>query len=118
LLDEPSFQPHHMTFVKTLAFLGFDASVRLVDPVQFRKRVDDFDFDLMVQRFSFSSTPGDSLRNFFSSQAAAVKGSQNLAGIADPVIDALVDKIIAAENRPALVTACKVLDRVIRAGQI
>jgi microcin C transport system substrate-binding protein len=91
--------------------------VRMVDPVQFRKRVDDFDFDVVVQRFSFSSTPGDSLRNFFSSQAAAIKGSQNLAGIADPVIDALVDKIIAADNRPALVSACRALDRVFRSGR-
>ena len=117
LLDEPSFQPHHMTFIKNLGILGFDASLRLVDPVQFRKRIDDFDFDIVVQRFAFSSTPGDSLRSYFSSQAAAVKGSQNLAGISDPVIDALVDKIIAADSRPALVAACKALDRVVRAGR-
>ena len=63
------------------------------------------------------STPGDSLRSYFSSQAAGLKGSQNLAGIADPVIDALIEKIIAAETRPALVTACRALDRVIRAGR-
>jgi microcin C transport system substrate-binding protein len=117
LLDEPSFQPHHMTFIKNLGILGIEANLRMVDPVQFRKRIDDFDFDLVVQRFGFSSTPGDSLRSYFSSQAAALKGSQNLAGIADPVIDALIDKIIAAETRSALVTACKVLDRVIRAGR-
>jgi microcin C transport system substrate-binding protein len=117
LLDEPSFQPHHMTFIKNLGILGIEASLRMVDPVQFRKRVDEFDFDLVVQRFGFSSTPGDSLRSYFSSQAAVLKGSQNIAGIADPVIDALIDKIIAAESRAALVTACRVLDRVIRAGR-
>ena len=117
LIDEPSFQPHHMPYIKNLGTLGIDATLRIVDPVQYRKRVDDFDFDLVVQRFSFSATPGDSLRSNFTSQAAALKGSQNLAGMADPVIDALVDKIIAAESRPALVTACKALDRVIRAGR-
>jgi microcin C transport system substrate-binding protein len=117
LLDEPSFQPHHSTFIKNLSLLGFDASIRMVDPVQYKKRQDDFDFDILVQRFSFSSTPGDSLRSYFSSQAAAIKGSQNLAGIADPVIDALVDKIIAADSRATLTTACKALDRVIRAGR-
>ncbi len=117
LLDEPSFQPHHMPFIKNLGVLGIDATVRMVDPVQFRKRVDDFDFDLVVQRFGFSSTPGDSLRSYFSSQAAALKGSQNLAGIADPVVDALIESIIAANDRAALVTACKALDRVIRAGR-
>ena len=117
LLDEPSFQPHHAVFIKKLALVGIDATTRLVDPVQYRKRIDDFDFDLVVQRFGFSNTPGDSLRSFFSSQAAALKGSQNLAGMADPVIDALIERIIAAQDRPSLVTACKVLDRVIRAGQ-
>jgi microcin C transport system substrate-binding protein len=117
LIDEPTFQPHHMPFIKNLATLGIDATLRIVDPVQYRKRVDDFDFDVTVQRFNFSSTPGDSLRSFFSSQAASLKGSQNLAGIADPAIDALIEMIIAAETRSALVTACRALDRVIRAGR-
>jgi microcin C transport system substrate-binding protein len=117
LLDEPSFQPHHMPFIKNLATLGIDATIRLVDPVQFKKREDDFDFDVVIQRFSFSSTPGDSLRSYLSSQAAAVKGSQNLAGIADPVVDTLIEQIIAANSRPSLVTNCKVLDRVLRAGR-
>jgi microcin C transport system substrate-binding protein len=117
LIDEPSFQPHHMPFIKNLATLGIEATLRVVDPVQYRKRVDDYDFDLTVERFSFSTTPGDSLRTYFTSQAAAVKGSQNLAGIADPVIDALVDKIIGAESRQALITACRVLDRIFRAGR-
>jgi microcin C transport system substrate-binding protein len=117
LIDEPSFQPHHMPFIKNLRTLGIEANLRVVDPVQYRKRVDDFDFDLTIQRFSFSSTPGDSLRSYFSSQAASMKGSQNLAGISDPVIDALIDKIIAADSRNSLVTACRVLDRVIRTGR-
>jgi microcin C transport system substrate-binding protein len=117
LIYEQSFQPHHLPYIKNLGTLGINATLRLVDTVQYRKRIDDFDFDIAVQRFSFSSTPGDSLRTFFTSQAAALKGSQNIAGIADPVVDALVDKIIAAESRPALVTACKALDRVLRAGR-
>src|SRR6266540_971958 len=117
LLDSPSLQPHHMPFIKNLGALGIEANLRLVDPVQYRKRVDDFDFDLTVQRFSFSSTPGDSLRSYFSSQAAALRGSQNLAGISEPVIDELIEKIIAADSRASLTTACKVLDRVIRAGR-
>jgi microcin C transport system substrate-binding protein len=117
LLDEPTFQPHHMPFIKNLATLGIDATVRIVDPVQYRRRVDEFDFDLVVQRPSFSSTPGDSLRNYFGSEAAAIKGSSNLAGMADPAIDALIDRIIAADTRPALNIACRALDRIIRAGR-
>ena len=117
LIDEPTFQPHHMPFIKNLGVLGIEANLRIVDPVQYRKRVDEFDFDITVQRFNFSSTPGDSLRNYFSSQAAGIKGSFNLAGMVDPVVDALIEKVIAAETRPALVIACRALDRVIRAGR-
>ena len=117
LIDEPSFQPHHMPFIRNLKVLGIDASLRIVDPVQYRARRDDFDFDVTIDRFSFSSTPGDSLRSFFSSQAAALKGSNNLAGIADPAVDALIEAIIAAGSRSALVTACRALDRVIRSGR-
>ena len=97
--------------------LGIDATFRLVDPVQYRARLDAFDFDITIERFQFSSTPGDSMRPFFTAQAAATKGSQNLAGIADPVMDALVEDIIAAPTRPALIAACKALDRVFRAGR-
>jgi microcin C transport system substrate-binding protein len=117
LIDEPTFQPHHLPYIKNLGVLGIDASLRIVDPVQYRARVDAFDFDITVERFSFSSTPGDSLRTFFSSQAAATKGSQNRAGIADPAVDALVDIIIAAKTREELTAACRALDRVIRAGR-
>ncbi len=117
LLDEPTFEPHHMALIKNLAILGIDATIRLVDPVQYRARLDDFDFDITVDRFGFASTPGDSLRSYFSSQTAALKGSYNLAGIADPAIDSLIETVIAADNRPSLVTACRALDRVIRAGR-
>jgi microcin C transport system substrate-binding protein len=103
LIDDTTFMPHHQVYVKNLQLLGIDASVRRVDAVQYRARLDEFNFDAQVQRFAFSTTPGDSLRSFFSSQAAAIKGSQNLAGIADPAIDAMIEQIIAAETRPELV---------------
>ncbi|HXF87404.1 MAG TPA: extracellular solute-binding protein [Xanthobacteraceae bacterium] len=117
LIEEPSFQPHHMPFIKNLAVLGIEASLRIVDASQMQKRRNDFDFDVAIQRFSFSSTPGDSLRSYFSSQAAELPGSQNLAGIADPAIDAMIERVIAAENRASLVVACRALDRLIRAGR-
>lgn len=117
LIDEPSFQAHHMPFIKNLATLGIDARLRIIDPVQMQQRLKDFDFDLTIQRFSFSATPGDSLRNYFSSQAATVKGSQNLAGIADPAIDALIERVMAANSRAELTITCRALDRLIRAGR-
>ena len=117
LLFEPSFQPHHAPYIKNLGTLGIEATIRLVDPVQFRARLDDFDFDITIERFSMSSTPGDSLRPFFSSQAAKIKGSRNLAGIANPAIDALIEKIISANNREDLKVAARAFDRVFRAGR-
>src|SRR5438093_2581609 len=83
LLDEPSFQPHHMPFIKNLGTLGIEANLRIVDPVQYRKRVDDFDFDLTVQRFGFSSTPGDSRRSF--NQRARSALSSPVSGGSAPV---------------------------------
>src|SRR3954468_6700995 len=117
LLDEPSFQPHHMPFIKNLAALGIDANLRIVDPVQGQQRLKDFDFDLSIQRFGFSAAPAHSLRNSFSTQSAALKGSQNLAGIADPAIDAMIDRVIGANSRAELTIACRALDRLIRAGR-
>jgi microcin C transport system substrate-binding protein len=117
LHDEPSFQPHHAPYIKNLGTLGIEASLRVVDPVQYRARLEDFDFDLTVERFSMSGTPGDGLRPFFSSQAARTKGSYNLAGIENPAIDALIEKIIGADNRADLTVACRAMDRVFRAGR-
>lgn len=117
LLDEPSFQAHHMPFIKNLGTLGIDATLRLVDPVQHRARRDDFDFDIIIDRFGFSTVPGDSLRPFFSAKAADTKGSNNLAGISDPAVDAMVEQLIASDTRPKLVFAARALDRIIRAGR-
>lgn len=117
LLDEPSFQPHHAPYVKNLGTLGIEASVRLVDAVQYRARQEDFDFDMTIQRFSMSATPGDAMRSFFSSQVANTKGSYNLAGVASPAIDAIIEKIMAADSREELTVACRAFDRLFRAGR-
>ncbi len=117
MIDEPTFTPHHTAYIKNLSTIGIEASLRVVDPVQYRARMDSFDFDITVERMGFSSTPGDSLRSYFSSQAASIKGSQNRAGIAEPAIDALIEAVVAAKTREELTTACRALDRVIRAGR-
>jgi len=117
LIDEPTFKPHHATFIKNLALVGIEAEIRIVDAVQYRARVESFDFDVTTQRMNFSPTPGDSLRPYFSSQAAATKGSYNLSGAASPAIDALIEKAIGADTRKDLTIACRALDRVFRAGR-
>jgi len=117
LADEPQLQAHHAPYIKNLATIGIEASLRLVDPVQYRARVEDFDFDMTIERFSMSATPGDGMRPFFTSQAARTKGSYNLAGIESPAIDALVERIIGANSRDELTIACRAFDRVFRAGR-
>jgi microcin C transport system substrate-binding protein len=117
LVDDPTFEPHHLAYIKNLALLGIDATMREVDAVQYKARVDDRDFDMTVERLTFANTPSDELRTYLSSEAARINGTFNIGGIADPVIDTLIEKIIAAESRPALTAACRALDRVIRAGR-
>ena len=116
LLTERSFEPHHTTFIKNLRVLGIDANIRLVDPSQAEARLKDFDFDIAIARFIYPQIPGSALRNYFSGEFAKTKGSSNLAGIADPVVDALVEKAVAAQSQAQLNTACRALDRVLRSG--
>jgi len=115
--DDPQFQAHHGPLIKNLGTLGIDATLRIVDPVQYMARRNDFDFDVTMHRMSFSTTPGEGLRTYFSSTAAATKGSENLIGIANPAVDALIESIIGAKTRDELVVAVRALDRILRAGQ-
>jgi microcin C transport system substrate-binding protein len=108
-------EPHHALYIKNLTALGVEASVRVVDPVQYRSRMQEFDFDISMNRIALPLTPGDALRAYFSSRAAEGKGSPNFSGIANPVVDALVDKAATANDRPSLNIACRALDRVLRA---
>jgi microcin C transport system substrate-binding protein len=117
LMFERASEPHHALYLKNLAALGIEASMRLVDPVQYRARMQEFDFDIAVSRIVLPLTPGDTLRSYFSSRAAKTKGSANFSGISDPVIDALVERVIAASTRAELVACCRALDRVLRAGR-
>lgn len=116
LIDDAAFTPHHSALISNLQRLGIEANLRVVDPVQFRVRVDTFDFDMTVQRFNLGSTPGESLRTYFSSAAAKINGTQNLAGISDPAVDALIERIVEAKTRDQLTFACRALDRVLRTG--
>jgi microcin C transport system substrate-binding protein len=75
-----------------------------------------FDFDVAIERYALRLTPGIELKGYWGSEAAAMDGSFNLSGIKDPVVDALIDKVVAAKSRQELVVACRALDRVLRAG--
>ncbi|MEO1505799.1 MAG: extracellular solute-binding protein [Pseudomonadota bacterium] len=103
-------------YIANLRRLGVDASLRQVDPAQYERRAKSFDFDVATARFPLSPTPGPELRGYLSSESAGAEGSFNLAGVSDPVIDGLIEKVNAATSRDELRNAAKALDRVFRAG--
>jgi len=116
LTFDPTFERIVAPYVKNLELLGIDARIRRVDPAQYQQRLKDFDFDVTTRRYVMRNTPGVELRSYFGSHAADLGGSLNLAGIKDPAVDALIEKIIGAESREDMKTAAQALDRVLRAG--
>jgi microcin C transport system substrate-binding protein len=108
------FERHTQPFVKNLKLLGVTARIRIVDAAQYKKRLEDFDFDVVHDVMLMAWNPGEELRSYFSSKTANVNGSRNLAGISHPAVDALVDKALQANTREELVTCCRALDRALR----
>ncbi|MDX7949773.1 extracellular solute-binding protein [Lichenihabitans sp. Uapishka_5] len=111
-----ALERHTAPFIKNLRLLGIDANYRVVDTAQYQARVNAFDYDVVTQRYGASFTPGEDLRVIYGSEAARTPGSQNLTGVADPVVDALIEKALVAQSRAELTTICRCLDRVLRAG--
>ncbi len=113
LLANPAFERIAQPFVQNLARLGVAARIRTVEAAQYQNRMDDFDFDMTVEGFGQSLSPGNEQREFWGSQVADVPGSRNTIGIKDPVIDALIDLVIAAPDRQSLIDRTHALDRVL-----
>ncbi len=103
-------------YAKNLEKLGFKVVYKVVDFAVLQKRMDVFDFELISNRIGGSEAPGTELLERFGSKAADTEGSSNVIGVKDPAIDALLDKVVAAQTRGQLVAACKALDRVLRHG--
>ena len=110
---EPGFERVLLPYIESLKRIGVLGSLRTVDPAQYEQRVKDFDFDLTMERIAWPNTPGVEQRAYWSSTVADVKGSFNLAGIKNPVVDVLIGAILDARDRPALIAATRALDRVI-----
>lgn len=116
LIVQPEMERIVMPFRQNLARLGIDMKIRIVDVPQYIERERKFDFDMVINRVPQSLSPGNEQRNFWGSQYADQPGSQNLMGIKHPVIDALIERIIAAPDRQQLVYRTRALDRVLLAG--
>ncbi len=116
LLSEPTWERIALPFVKNLERLGVAARVRTVDSAQYQNRIDGFDFDMTVFVWGQSLSPGNEQRDFWHSSAADMKGTRNVAGIRDVVVDQLIDLVIAAPDRASLVARTRALDRVLLWG--
>jgi microcin C transport system substrate-binding protein len=118
LNDSPAFERITNPYIANLKRLGIDARLETVDAAQATERQKSFDYDIVIQRFSMSKTPGIELRRIFSSSSADTHGSDNLSGIKNPAVDALLEKIEQAKTRKDLNTAVSALDRSLRALHI
>jgi len=106
---EPTINP----YIANLRKIGVNASLRLIDDTQYVNRVNNFDFDMITAVLPQSDSPGNEQRDFWSSKAAGTPGSRNYSGIRNPVVDALVDRVIFAKDRDDLLAATHALDRVL-----
>jgi microcin C transport system substrate-binding protein len=100
-------------FIQNLRRVGIEASIRLVDSAQYERRIDERDFDVITVRLNFFPPPGPELRSYYGSAAADVEGSANMAGIKHPVVDALIEQVINAEDLDTLKATNRALDRVL-----
>jgi len=116
LLVSQAFERIVLPMVRNLERLGIDARIRLVDQTQYVNRMRSFDFDMMVFVWGQSENPGNEQRNYWTGKSAEQSGSRNLAGINDPVVDQLVERMIASASRAELVANARALDRVLLAG--
>jgi microcin C transport system substrate-binding protein len=116
LLNSPAFERIALPFTRNLERLGITAKVRTVDTAQYQNRVDAFDFDMVVQVFGQSLSPGNEQRDFWAAASADIPGSRNVIGVRDPVVDALIELVIAAPDRQSLVDRTRALDRILQWG--
>jgi len=113
LLVNPSLERLYQPYIENLNSIGIDARLRTVDRAQYKQRLDQFDFDMISMTLGQTLSPGLEQWQYFHSSQVNVKGSKNYAGIANPVVDHLLEQLLAARTRDEQVAAGKALDRVL-----
>jgi microcin C transport system substrate-binding protein len=113
LVQDPSGERIALFYKPSLERIGVTTSIRIVDDAQYQNRLRSFDFDMIIDVWPESLSPGNEQREFWGSQTAGQPGSKNTIGIKNPAVDALIDKVIFARDRADLVAATKALDRVL-----
>jgi len=116
VLDEPAFERVALPYVQNLARLGIDAHVRTVDPAQYQRLMDNYDYDMTVAVFGESDSPGNEQVGYWTCASGKQVGGDNTMGVCDPVVDALVNELITAPDRERLITVAHALDRTLLWG--
>ena len=113
LLVNPNLERILQPYVENLASIGVDARLRTVDRAQYKQRLDQFDFDMILMTLDQTLSPGLEQWQYFHSSQANVKGSKNYAGVSSPLVDQLLERLLAAQNRDEQLSAGRALDRVL-----
>ena len=113
LLVNPNLERILQPYTENLASIGIQADLRTVDRAQYKQRLDQFDYDMILMTLAQSLSPGLEQWLYFHSSQAGLKGGKNYAGVRHPVVDALLDKLLAAQTREEQVAATRALDRVL-----
>ncbi|MGL3608779.1 extracellular solute-binding protein [Rhizobium sp. G187] len=116
LLSSPQLEVVAVPYQQQLRKIGIDMQIRTVDDAQYTNRLRSFDYDMTWNVWAQTLNPGNEQRDYWSSAAVAREGSKNYAGIADPAVDALIEKIIFPRDRDQQVAATKAMDRVLLAN--
>ncbi len=111
-----SFTKVMLPFIANLKKIGIEMTFRNLEVNVFKNRMDNFDYDMAIMSYGISQLPGNELKEMFGSRAAGVRGSYNVIGINDPVVDALIDGIIQAREKNVYEAYVKALDRVLLNG--
>ncbi len=114
LNDSPAFERIILPFIENLKAVGIDATLNMVDPAEYEERQERFDYDIVSGRYVLPVSPSVELNVLFGSKSADDPGSANLSGIADPVIDEIIQQVLAAQDRETLDARVRALDRVLR----
>jgi microcin C transport system substrate-binding protein len=113
LVDDPALERISLFFKPSLERIGVTTSIRIVDSAQYENRLRSFDFDIITHSWGESLSPGNEQREYWGSISADTPGSQNVAGIKNAAVDALIERIVFAKSRSELVAATRALDRVL-----
>ena len=113
LVQDPSAERIALFYKPSLERIGITTSIRVVDDAQYQNRLRSFDFDVIIDQWGESLSPGNEQREFWGSQAADIPGARNTIGIKNPAVDALIEKVIFSTDRDDLVAATRALDRVL-----